>query len=71
MLVLREEAQDGAEPGGARAAAHGREAVPVPAVLGGVRVGQRPQPTQEGRAQDSAERGADGMVQEREEQRLN
>ena len=29
VLLLREEAQDRAEPGRARAAAHGREAVPV------------------------------------------
>ena len=45
--------------------------VPVPALLGGLRVGERPQPAQEGCAQDSAERGANGLVQEGEEQRLN
>ena len=70
MQVLREEAQDGAEPGRAGATAHRREALPVCAVLVRLRLGQRPQPAQEGRAQDSAEGRPDRLVQEGEEQRV-
>ena len=64
--LLREASQEQDVAGGAREAAHGREALPLLHLRGRVRLQQRPRAAHAGRPQDRGQGGHDGLESQRE-----
>ena len=69
--LLREASQEQDVAGGAREAAHGREALPLLHLRGRVRLQQRPRAAHAGRPQDRGQGGHDGLEPQREAEMNN